>query len=216
MESRTSRRSLVRGIAVVGAVLLAAGAISPALSAFKATKGKIKKISRKEATKVLDGVLHQFGDSFTRVVATPGPDEATARASAPKVPLATYGPFSFYAKCFSYPVDTVRGEIYVETTQAGSILSSNDGDDLPGGPLATDFLNPSTPEVDRQLYLETTLANDANYSPEDDDDNHLMAPDGTALDGKVQGAVKNGTLAEGNGVYGDGDVCLFAGNFVGT
>jgi hypothetical protein len=38
-----------------------------------------------------------------------------------------------------------------------------------------------------------------------------MAPDGTAIRGDTQVAVKNGTLPGGDGVYGAGNICLFAG-----
>ena len=42
-----------------------------------------------------------------------------------------------------------------------------------------------------------------------------MAPDGTGLTGSFAVAIKNGNLAGGNGVYGDGNVCLFGGSAIG-
>ena len=38
-----------------------------------------------------------------------------------------------------------------------------------------------------------------------------MAPGGTVIRGELQIGVKNGNLPGGNGIYGDGNVCLFAG-----
>lgn len=51
---------------------------------------------------------------------------------------------------------------------------------------------------------------------EDDSDFTAFAGDGTTLRGWVGAAVKNGTLAGGNGVYGDGNVCLFTAVVFGT
>ena len=56
-----------------------------------------------------------------------------------------------------------------------------------------------------------TGANNANMGSEDDSDFTAFAPDGTTLRGWTGAAVKNGTLAAGNGVYGEGNVCLFTG-----
>ena len=48
----------------------------------------------------------------------------------------------------------------------------------------------------------------------DGDGWRAMAPDGTASPGFAV-AIKNGNLAGGNGVYGDGNVCLFGGSAIG-
>ena len=39
----------------------------------------------------------------------------------------------------------------------------------------------------------------------------VIGADGTGLTGTFAVAVKNGNLAGGNGVYGEGNVCLFGG-----
>ena len=121
-----------------------------------------------------------------------------------------------YAKCFTNTTTnaTCYG-IYIKTSQDGAIFDSRD-DSLDGGPAASEFLNTTTDETDRELEKDDAAANTGGMSSEDDSDFTAFAPDGTTLRGWTGGAVKNGTLAEGNGVYGDGNVCLFTGAIFGN
>ena len=157
------------------------------------------------------GDYELVGDSLVRVTATDAANEAAARDAAPETTLFQRGQLTVYAKCFrSVATDTVFAEVYARTTADGAIMEGDD--DLPGGSTAAEFLNTATAEVDRQLDTETATANDANY----DETEYLVAtPDGTALTGQLGLAAKNGALAGGNGLYGDGNVCLFQGSLLG-
>ncbi len=144
----------------------------------------------------------------TRVVATPGASEEAARLAAPEVTLLSSGPLTVYAKCFT---DTssprTYAVIYLKTSLGGVLLDSDD-DQFEGDP----FLEPNTDEEDRELLYDNVSADEAdvygNHSPEFS----AMAPDGTTVRGELQLALKNGNLPEGNGIYGAGDACLFAGD----
>ena len=129
--------------------------------------------------------------------------EAETRAASPEVPLFASAPFSVYGKCFDFDGQT-NFEIYVKTSENGAILAS-DGDSLGGVP----FLDVSTAEQDRTVGRNLAKAGEARYivSPEFG----AVAPSGTTIDGVLHGGVKNGSLPGGNGLYGDGDVCLFGG-----
>lgn len=150
-----------------------------------------------------------FGDSFERVTATDGPDAASAQASAPKVPLATKGQLSVYGKCFrNTTTDTVFARTYVETSADGAIFESGPNQlEGTGG-----YLNVATDETARVLLGAST---GANGSVLDTRGWYALSPDATAVGGEVAVAAKNGTPPTGNGVFGDGNVCLFAGNAVG-
>lgn len=139
-----------------------------------------------------------------RVAATNGADQNAARAAAPETPLITSGPFSVYAKCFSYGTN-VYAETYIKTTEGGSIFDS-DNDDAEGDP----FLEPSTVETDRQMtYDYVSNNNSANYYGVHSSEFIAQSPSGHAVRGDVSVAAKQGTLPGGNGIYGDGNVCLF-------
>ena len=63
----------------------------------------------------------------------------------------------------------------------------------------------------REVLTESTSADSASMYGDHTPGLYVFAPDGTALIGHVQIAVKSGTLSEGDGVYGPGNVCLFSG-----
>jgi hypothetical protein len=161
-----------------------------------------------------DGKLNEIeviGGSYIRAAATDGPDEAAARAAAPEIALFQKGQLEIYAKCFrNAGADETRVEVYGRTTADGSILDGQDN--LPGGPAAADFLNTGTPELDRQLDTEDIAGPDASYN---ENEYALASPDGTGLHGQLALGVKNGNLAAGNGIYGDGNVCLIQGTVFG-
>jgi hypothetical protein len=152
-----------------------------------------------------------IGGSYIRATATDGPDEAAARAAAPEIALFQKGQLEIYAKCFrNVGTDETRVEVYGRTSANGSILDGQDN--LPGGPAAADFLNTGTLELDRQLDTQDVLAGDAMY---DEFEYALASPDGTGLIGQLALGVKGGNLAGGNGIYGDGNVCLIQGTVFG-
>ena len=147
-----------------------------------------------------------FGKDLDPVTATEGATAAAARTAAPEIPIYTKGALTIYAKCFRDTVlDTTYGEIYVRTSQDRSIMEGTD--DLAGGAAAGDWLNTSTPEVDRQLDTQLVTGNDAFY---DEAEGQAAAPDGTRLSLVTGIGVKNGATA-GDGPYGQGNGCIFQG-----
>ena len=222
--SHKKSKSRSVGLILIG-LMLGAVTISPAFANHtpKHTKKQIKKVKKALNKKIkklpttsavqsaidasLDERINILGDSWVKATATPGADEPTARAAAPKIPLFTMAPFTFYGKCFSYPSDNVWAEIMVETTVDGVILNGFGVTD--GNP----FVDIASPETIRRLESTSTGADDASLSEEEV---ALMAPGGIALNGLVSAAAKEGTLPGGNGIYGDGDVCLFSGFAAGN
>lgn len=148
---------------------------------------------------------------LTRQTATSGATEAAARAAAPEVPLYSKGQLEMYGKCF---IDTgtgdIFGEIIARTSANGAILDG--ADSLPSNDA--ELLDTDTPEEDRTVADEE--ATDPNVADYGDEEYDLASADGAvALTGVLGVAVKQGSLPGGNGVFGDGDVCLFHGNAVG-
>lgn len=141
-----------------------------------------------------------------RVRATSGADETAARIAAPRVELFRVAPFTIYAKCFSDPGSTFA-RVYIATTQPGAIYQGDSGR-LSGNP----FLNPGTAEPDREVNETSTASNAAEFYGMHSTEVSAMSPSGTVIEGRIPFAVKRGTLPGGNGIYGGGNVCLFAGD----
>jgi hypothetical protein len=142
---------------------------------------------------------------IVRVPASPtvGNSSVLTLAASPEVPLVSTGPFTVYAKCFESP-ETTNGTVFVRTSEDGAILDAGNTE-LAG---ETTFLNRNTPEEVRDVAFESASANRGHYSGQERF--AAMAPGGTVVHGNVQVAAKNGTPPEGNGVFGAGNVCLFA------
>jgi hypothetical protein len=146
-----------------------------------------------------------------RVTATDAANPAAGRAAAPATELFKKGDITLTAKCFrDTTADVVYAEIYSSTATNGAIQSAQD--DLEGGNAATDFLNTDTPEEDRQVDSTTASAADAQF---DEGEFAISGANGPSLSGQTSVGAKNGNLAGGNGVYGDGNVCLFGGSVSG-
>ena len=139
-------------------------------------------------------------------------DPAVARGAASEVPLFTFGPFTVYGKCFNdADGDLTFAETYIRSSVAGAIADGEGGDSVDGSP---EFLDQAD-EDERQLNT-TSAANDASTINADDDLAFgAAAPDGSGITGEIGVASKNGSLPGGNGIYGDGDVCLFFGHVAG-
>jgi hypothetical protein len=148
-----------------------------------------------------------------RVAATNGSTASSAQANAPEVTLFSAGPLSVYGKCWH---DTTNNDTYyatfIKSSTSGSIFDSR-SDELSGGRSASDFLNPTTDEDDRELEGDDVGADEATMDADDESDFTAFAKDGTALRGFTGGAVKNGNAASGNGPFGPGNVCLFTGGY---
>lgn len=145
---------------------------------------------------------------IVRMAASPsGPDFESSRAASPENPLFSAGAFSVYAKCFNVAGgDETIGAIYIRTSENGSIFDGSE-DELG----ETGFLNTDTAETSREIATEFRGANSSGYFGVHSPEFTAMAPGGTVVRGDVQIAVKNGNLAGGNGIFGAGNVCLFAG-----
>jgi hypothetical protein len=153
-----------------------------------------------------------FGNAFIRVTATAGADAATARSAAPEQVLFTKGQLTLYAKCYHDDgANQTFGYIYIRTSADGAIFDGS-VDNKSGGDLVTDFLNTNTLETDREVDQENATGNNASYN---ESEYSAASPDGTALNGQLAIGAKNGTLTGGNGIYGDGNVCLFQGTALG-
>jgi hypothetical protein len=159
-----------------------------------------------------DAVFSSGAGSFVKLTATEAATQAAARTAAPATTLLTKGDITITAKCFrDTGTDTTFGEMYVATSANGAVFNGQ-VDSLQGGNAATDFLNTDTAETDRVLDDGTATGNTASYS---EGENTILGPDGTSLIGQTSVGAKNGTLAGGNGIYGDGNVCVFGGEFAG-
>lgn len=143
-----------------------------------------------------------------RILATDGPYLDAAREAAPEVPMFRVGPVTIYAKCYT-DLTSVRtyGSFFIKTARNGVIFDS-DEDNADGDP----FLDTGTPESDRELMYQYAVADSAVAYFMHSDETVAMLPGGRSFEARHSLAVKNGTLPGGNGIYGDGNVCLFAGD----
>jgi hypothetical protein len=157
-------------------------------------------------------VIGTAAGPFHKLTATDAGSEAAGRSDAPATTLFKKGQLAVTAKCFRDTVgNDVYAEVYIESAADGATFTSfTDG--LFGGNAAADFLNDDTALADRQLAAVSTGATSANMGFSTFGANGV---DGTSLNGQVTAAAKNGVLAGGNGVYGDGNVCIFSGQIAG-
>jgi hypothetical protein len=144
---------------------------------------------------------------MTRVAAVPAASYEAGLENAPQTVLSTAGPLTVYAQCFSESGDTV-GVVSIKTSLNGVIFDSDD-DEASGYHY---FLDTNTEAKVRELLEEDTGTNEADFFGGEDTEYAAMAPDGTTVKGDLQIGVKNGTLPAGNGIYGEGNACLFAGD----
>jgi len=158
-----------------------------------------------------DFIISSDAGNFVRLTATEGADAAAARAAAPETPLFTKGDITISAKCLQVTGGNTIAEMYIATATNGAVFNGA-VDALEGGPAATDFLNTDTEDVDRTLDNATVAADDAVFN---EGEFTALAPDGTSLIGQTTVGAKNGTLAGGDGVYGEGNVCVFGGEIAG-
>ena len=127
---QSGRKTLARGVAVVMVLLLGAAAMSPAFSAFNATKKKVKKIAKKQATAVLRDRIDDFGDPiFTEedeVVRFAG----TANFGTTDKVIATIGPSSFtlLLTCEDTGGGVPRILLEIRTSESDSFLEAESGD----------------------------------------------------------------------------------------
>lgn len=153
-------------------------------------------------------------NNFVRVDATEAATEAAARTAAPETELFSKGQLTVYAKCFRETgAGVVHGVIYARTTANGALLKGSGAspDALPNGDAS--LLNTNTPE--EQAEVDKQAETNANAGSIGEGEGVLIAPDGTDLHLLTHIAVKQGTLAGGDGAFGAGNVCLFGGAVTG-
>ena len=155
--------------------------------------------------------------AVTRSTATSGANAAAAEAAAPETVLYTKGQVSVTAKCYTDTSGpTTTAAVYAKTTTDGAIFSSN-RDSLAGG-AATDFLQTTTTNGNREIAYSTAAAGFGAIASSDPEDGlfAIVGVDGTALQGTIIAASKNGAPAGGNGAYSAGDSCIFYGSVLSS
>ncbi len=181
---------------------IAGGAVTEAKIADAAVTGAKVADDTLNDTKISDYEI--VGGSFLRVVATEAATLAGAQIAAPEVPLYSKGQASIYAKCFrDSAAGELRGEVYARTSANGAVMAGQD--DLPNA--SATLLDTTTIEEDRELDVEDVSV--ANTADLDENEGMLGTPDGTTVHLLATTGTKQGTLPGGNGVFGDGNVCLF-------
>lgn len=141
--------------------------------------------------------------------------EDTARAQAEKVELFSQGSLTIYAKCFAETGNPANpgtiGEIYFDTSAEGVIYDSN------GPSSGSSFINPGAPEEDRVITDQSSYGGPdpgtLNIYGVSDSPLHMIAPDVT-LQAELVVATKVGSPPGGDGVFGPGDGCIFAGHVI--
>ncbi|NLT07674.1 MAG: hypothetical protein GXY03_15400 [Solirubrobacterales bacterium] len=139
------------------------------------------------------------------VSSTTGPDFDSARSAAPEVTLFQVGALTVYGKCFDSG-GSFYAIAFVKTSQNGAVLTAEAGSFLYGSP----YLNAGTDEMQRYIYVNSIGANGTMSNPPGTSGYYAAAPNGTAIEGRVNIGVKAGDPPAGNGLYGPGDVCRFA------
>jgi|GEM_PF-730995 len=178
------------------------------------TLGKVPSASTADTATRSDSAANTDGYitfKQTRLDATSGPSFAAATGAAPEIKMFTAGPITVYAKCTTdTSVPRTQLSFYIKTSENGVIFDS-DVDDIDGNPA---FLNTNTLEADRMILDQSANVNDASIDADSSYATQVFTPGGVSFEMQPGGAVKNGTLPNGNGVYGPGDACLAAGNMV--
>jgi hypothetical protein len=204
VTAKKIKKNAVTGAKIAGGAVTTAKLGAKAVTGANIADGTITGANVANESLTTEKISDVAVKGATRVAATSAGSVEAARAAAPAIPLLASGPLSVYAKCFTDTTGpTTYAEVYAGSSVAGAIFVGN-SDSLEGEP----FLNPATPEDERQIYTNSVSANSASgwrtiYQ--------LAAPGGASLAGEVALYAKNGTLSEGDGVYGGGDACLFSG-----
>jgi hypothetical protein len=148
--------------------------------------------------------LSGYSHKFLRLAATPVADYSAGVNSAVETEMFSAGPLTIVAKCFTYS-SAIYGMFQIKSSVDGAIFDSYS--DYSYG---TNFLGPNTPASDRELFYYSTGGNSA-YIESSSPNFVAVAPGDVAVSGDLQVAVKQGTLAGSQGVYGPGNTCLMTG-----
>lgn len=136
--------------------------------------------------------------------------QSAVRAQATPVPLLSHGQVSVYGKCYVYS-NTLYVELFSKSTADGALANLYSYDYYYG---SNGYLNANLIEDDRLIYY-TSVGTNSSYhlgSPYYSQGT-LFGPDGNSLTFNLSAWGKQGTIATyGNGAFGDGSVCIFAGS----
>jgi hypothetical protein len=176
-----------------------------------ATRADLADLATRAGTAANVDKLKTVG-SYKKVISSASNAEpSVARDAATKVPLYSFGPFDVYGKCFTdSDAPATHAEAFIASDTDGSIFRSTIS--LLGAPA---YLDRGSAETTRLISSTNAGANDAKGSPTFPDEFFAAAPTGTGINGVVTVVAKNGTLAAGNGLYGNGNACLFSGHVIG-
>jgi hypothetical protein len=204
--SRTANTALTTGRAADARAKQALGVLA----------GSVPNATRAQSAGVADslqGVRIARFDQRVAPSATASPQNV-ARTAAQRVPLLREGPITIYGKCF---VDSttpgnplVSAEIFVETSVGGVVYSADNSSSNNG------FLDPGTAETDAELLSVASAAGvgnpgTLNVSDADVGAFYVIAP-GLSIQGQLTAGTKVGSPPAGDGVFGPGNACIFAGS----
>lgn len=149
--------------------------------------------------------LNGYQHNSIRVSPTPVVDYTAGINSPTETTLLSSGPLSVVAKCFTYG-GTVYAVTFIKSATEGSAFQGYSDQSY-----GSNLLGPSTPAGERELLYESSSGNYSYYKANYYGTYGAAAVDGTTVNGNVQLGVKTGNLTGTQGIYGAGDVCLFAG-----
>jgi hypothetical protein len=148
--------------------------------------------------------LSGYSHKFLRLTPTPVADYTAGVNSAAETEMFSAGPLSVVAKCFSYGT-SIYGMFLIKSSVDGAIFDS-----YADYTYGANFLGPNRPANERELFYYST-GSDSAYTESSSPSFFAVAPGDVAISGDLQIAVKKGTLAGSQGVYGPGDTCLMTG-----
>ncbi len=198
---KETRKGLLRGVGILAALLLAAGAISPAFSAAPVTKAKVKKLAAKQVKKVGIPLFIEEQTELYRY----GPLTLNPGGTAP---VAAFGPFSFTASCLvlddamaGTDPDPLDAEVLIDTSEDNAAFNSDDDEE-------DDFDAADPPEEwAQETGNDPDVLNEQDINGEDDEDAHALTQNGGT-------AITGGTMIR-VGSAGDADSgCTFSGWFL--
>jgi hypothetical protein len=132
----------------------------------------------------------QFHVTKTSLATATDAVEATARAAATEVPLASNSQVSIYGKCFKVGA-ALRFETYGRTTANGALQS---GGSISDNLYGDDALNTATAEDQRQITSDSTGSpgadNDYSYG------SVILGPDGKGLSFQLTAFGRNGAVPD--------------------
>ena len=174
-----TRKGVLRGVGVLAAVLLAAGVISPAFSAAPLTKGKVKKIAKKQAIKQINALVPGIAIEETELVRFSG----TANVGDAEKDLATIGPSSFTMSllCEDSGGGIPRTRVQIRTSEDNSVLGK-------------EFMpNPDFDTADQnEDVVDATALNATDPETFEEGEFFAFAPSGLGVGGEVDPAANSG------------------------